>query len=330
MKRVGNLMQLITDMDNMREAFLLVMRGKSGKYEAERFRESLDINLAAIAGRLAAVDYDFGGYRSFIVHEPKARVINAAPFATRVALQAMMRVCHRVFDDYQIFDSYASRIGKGTYKALDRARHFVARYQWFAKLDVRKFFDNIDHEVMMGQLCRLFKDKVLLSNFRNLLDSYEVLPSKGLPIGNLSSQYFANHYMAAADRFAKEQLRVPAMVRYMDDVVMFSDDKSVLLDYVKAYSGFLNTTLRLSLHEPVINRTLHGLPFLGYVVHDVGLRLNQNSRRRFRRRFVQMAEMMDAGILNEEDCLRSATAMLAFVEKAESLALRKKIMGMLS
>jgi hypothetical protein len=264
-----------------------------------------------------------------MVYEPKLRVINAAPFAVRVAIQAMMRVCHNVFDDYQIFDSYASRVGKGTYKALERARRYTRRYQWFVKMDVKSFFATIDHDVMMRMLCRLFKDNVLLENFRNIIDSYSDEPQKGLPIGNLSSQYFANHYLAVADRFAKN-MGVKAMVRYMDDVLFFGDDKSFLMGQMNSYMSFVKTELHLNLHDPIINRTCHGVPFLGYIVYDDKMRLNANSRRRFRRRMKNMCEGVDDALLADNVYESNFVAMLSYVNKADTLGFRKRIFGMLS
>lgn len=329
MKRVGNLMPLITAPDNLRESFLLAARGKSSKEEVRRFRENLDENLQRIAEELNAATYDFSRYRQFMVYEPKPRVINAAPFVTRVALQAMMRVCHNVFDDYQIFDSYASRVGKGTYKALERGRQYARRHRWFAKLDVKSYFASIDHYVMKRMLCRLFKDNILLENFQNIIDSYSVEPYKGLPIGNLSSQYFANHYLSVADRYAKSS-GVKAMVRYMDDVLFFGDDKSLLINQINSYARFVSNKLLLKLHVPVINKTHHGVPFLGYVIYGDKMRLNANSRRRFRRRMSMLCEDIDVNSWPDDMYNANFAAMLSFIQKADSLGFRKKIFGMLS
>ena len=207
---------------NLHEAFLRDARGKAGKRAVIDFRNGLDENLMEMRRQLMEGSFCFGKYHFFTICDPKQRTICAASFSERVAFHAMMRICHPVFDDYQIFDSYASRIGKGTYKALERTQQFASRYQWFAKLDICKYFDSIDHQVLLQQLCRLFKDAQLLIYFRNLLDSYETLSGKGLPIGNLTSQYFANHYLAVADHYVKEQLGVPAMGRYMDDVLLLT------------------------------------------------------------------------------------------------------------
>lgn len=329
MKRVGRLMPLVTSPDNLREAFLLAARGKSQKGEVKAFRENLDGNLLVIANELNNATYDFSRYRQFKVYEPKMRIISAAPFSTRVVLQAMMRVCHNVFDDYQIYDSYASRIGKGTYKAIERARKFAAKYDWFVKLDVRSFFSSIDHNVMMNMLCRLFKDKILLANFQNIIDSYSDECRKGLPIGNLSSQYFANHYLSVADRYA-QSVGVKAMVRYMDDILFFGNDKNMLISQMNQFAAFVNENLLLDLHTPILNKTCHGIPFLGYVVYPNKLRLNANSRRRFRRKMNILYERIDEMALADDVFQANIVAMFSFIKKADSLGFRNNIFRILS
>lgn len=159
MKRVGNLMGAICHIDNLNEAFLRAVRGKAGKQEVRRFREQLTGNLQTMVEELSDGSFCFGDYHFFSIYDPKPRTICAASFRERVAFHAMMRICHPVFDDYQIYDSYASRLGKGTYKALERAVEYSRQYRWFLKLDVCKYFDSIDHDVMYHQLCCLFKDR---------------------------------------------------------------------------------------------------------------------------------------------------------------------------
>ena len=255
-KRVGGLMPRIASLDNLHEAFLRAARGKQGKMAVAGFRSQLDQNLLAMQQQLLDGTFRFGRYHFFVVHDPKRRVICAASFPERVAFHAMMRICHPVLDSYQVFDSYASRLGKGTYKALERAQQFARRYEWFAKIDVCKYFDSISHDVLLAQLARLFKDPQLLIYFRDLLDTYQASEGRGLPIGNLTSQYFANHYLAVADHYLKEQLRVPAMVRYMDDVLLLADDHRELMGWVEDYSGLLHHHLLLDVHPPVVNPPL--------------------------------------------------------------------------
>ena len=323
-KRVGRLMPRIVSLENLHEAFLRAAKGKSGKSAVKEFRSRLDENLIEMSRQLADGSFRFGRYHFFTVYDPKRRTICAASFPERVAFHAMMRICHPVFDNYQIYDSYASRIGKGTYKALERAQQFAGRYQWFAKLDICKYFDSIDHEMMLRQLSRLFKDPQLLIFFRNLLDSYETAPGKGLPIGNLTSQYFANHYLAVADHYMKEQVKAPAMVRYMDDVLIFCNDK--LLDCVAAFRSYVERELRLDIHEPVVNRTHFGIPFLGYVVYGKRLRLNHRSRVRFCLKMDQLTEQLQHGNISEQTYVMRASCLHAFVDKAESAAFRHKFL----
>ena len=269
--------------------------------------------------------FSFGNYDHFVVYEPKRREIYAASFPERVAFHAMMRICHPVFDDYQIYDSYASRVGKGTYAALDRVVFFARRYRWFAKLDVVKYFESLDHDVLKRQLRSQFKDAVLLRYFDLLIDDYHAPQTgQGVPIGNLTSQYFANHYLSPADHHAKQELRVPGLVRYMDDVLLFNDDKAVLKQTVNGYREYVNDELRLSHHPVVLNECHRGIPFLGYVVRGSGLRLNLRSKRRFTAKMRTLAVLFENGWFDQEEYAMRAGCLLAFVDKADSVGFRKK------
>ncbi len=191
---------------------------------------------------------------------------------------ALMNVCHPYFERQQIHDSYASRLGKGTYSALERAAAFNCRYAFFLKLDARKYFDSLDHGVVRGQLCRLFKDPHLLRIFDRILGSYAVQPGRGVPIGNLTSQYFANHYLAPADHYAREVLCVPAYVRYMDDMVLWHNDKAALLEAGRRFQEYTRERLKLELKPFCLNKNTAGLPFLGYLLYPDTTRLAHRSR----------------------------------------------------
>lgn len=229
MKRENHLIARIADPDNLRLAFWKARKGKEGKIEVLCFRKSLDKNLLLLRDELLSGNIDVGNYNYFTIHDPKERLICAATFRERVLHHAIMNVCHANFEKYQIFDSYASRMGKGTFAALERAKGFQQKYKWFLKLDVRKYFDSIDHEKLKIMLVNMFKDKALLNVFNHIIDSYKTATGKGLPIGNLTSQYFANHYLAFADHYLKEKLQATAYIRYMDDMVIWANNKDFLL-----------------------------------------------------------------------------------------------------
>ena len=318
-------MSRIAELENLHEAFLRAAKGKSGKRAVSKFREDLDSNLASMGSQLLDGTFRFGNYHFFTVFDPKQRTICAASFPERVAFHAMMRICHPVFDAYQTNDSFASRKGRGQYAALERTQQLTRRYRWFAKLDVCKYFDSIDHQILLTHLSRLFKDRQLLLYFRNLIDGYEVSSGRGLPIGNLTSQYFANHYLSIADHYAKQQLGVEAMVRYMDDIIFFANDKVKLMYQVYGYAVFAKEKLHLELHLPVVNRTSKGLPFLGYVVMPHYLRLNGRSLRRFRYKLGWLQYELATEAIDDAVYVRHATSLLSFVEKAAVKSLKQKM-----
>ena len=318
-------MERIVHPDNLREAFLRAVRGKACHQETQRFRLHIDDELARIADELLSGCYCFGSYRMFTVFDPKRRTICAAPFRDRVTMHAMMRVCHPVFEAYQVNDSYASRVGRGQYKALDRVRQLMPADGWFAKLDVQGFFGSIDHEVMSKQLHALFKDPLLLDYFDRLIRGYAVSDGRGLPIGNLTSQYFANHYLAVADHYLKEQLHARYAVRYMDDTLLLDTDRSRLGSLIRDYTSFVEEHLLLRLHPPVINRCRMGIPFLGYVLFPGRVHLSLRSRRRSRHRLAMISEAFIDNRLTEHDYHQRLTALYAFTAYADASPFRKAV-----
>ena len=309
-------MPRICHFDNLQQAFLRAVRGKALRPEVIEWRRDVDERLLQMGRELMDGTFEFGRYRFFTIRDPKPRVICAASFDERVAFHAMMRICHPVFDGYQVDGSHASRVGRGVDGALAQLRRHARRYRWFAKLDMRKYFDSISHEVLLGQLVRLFKDKVLLGHFRRLVATYGASAGCGLPIGNLTSQYFANHYLAVADHYAKEQMRVPALLRYMDDVLLFDDDKTRMLDLVMRYVGYVGRELRLDVHEPVVNATRCGVPYIGYVVDGREVRLNGRSRRRYRSKMRRLNEAYTVGEIDDLEASTRAVCLGAFVDRA--------------
>ena len=324
-KRVGFLMPRIASYENLREAFLRAVKGKSTKKEVVLFRDRLDENLHLIKQLLLSNSYEFNNYRFFTICDPKQRVICAASFQDRVVFHAVMRICHPVFDNFQIADSYACRVGKGTYRALEKAQLYCKKFEWFAKLDVCKYFDSIDHVILQRQLCRLFKDPGLLSLFARIIGSYSVNHHRGLPIGNLTRQYFANHYLSIADHYVKEQMHIKAMVRYMDDILLFSSSKEKLMADVKELILFIKKQLKLDLHEPIINRTAFGVPFLGYVVKMDCLRLHQRSRNRFVKKMSNLSRLLEEGCIDDREYAERATCLMSFIDKADVNDFKYKI-----
>jgi len=326
MKRQGNLLSLVADPDNLRLAFWKARKAKEAKIEVAEFRKSLDRNLISLRDELLSGTLKVGNYHYFTIYDPKERLICAASFRERVLHHALMNVCHVNFEKYQIFDSYASRLGKGTYAALQRAFEYHKKFKWFLKLDVRKYFDSIDHNILKQLLAKRFKDDGLLKVFCKIIDSYKTKDRKGLPIGNLTSQYFANHYLGFADHFIKEQLQASAYVRYMDDMVIWSDDKTKLLEIGNKFQSFIEFELALTLKPFCLNYSEKGLTFLGYTLYPNKVQLNSESRNRFVSKMKSYNFKLTSNVWDQKEYQNHVIPLIAFTNHANSLGLRQKMM----
>jgi len=325
MKRQGHLISKIADLENLQLAYYKAKKGKAGNPEVFEYGKQLYENLADLQRQILTAEPIVGNYRYFTIYDPKKRLICEAPFGQRVLHHALMNICHPFFEKVQIFDSYASRVGKGTYAALDRARQLNRRYLWFLKLDFRKYFDSLDHDILKRQLKRMFKDNRLLDIFEQIIDSYFVTPHRGVPIGNLTSQYFANHYLAQLDHYVKEVLKIKAYVRYMDDLVLWHNNKKVLLDAGLRLKRYSERELKLTLKPFCLNRNSHGLPFLGYLVYPDKIRLAHRSRSRFIKKMTIYNQNLESELWTQKEYQNHIMPLIAFTEHADAKELRKKI-----
>lgn len=331
MKRVGQLYEQIAEPENLRLAFLKSVRGKRSKSEVVSYTTHLSENLNLLREQLLARQVDAGHYHFFKVFEPKERSICAAAFPERVLHHAIMNVCEPVLERYAIFDSYACRTGKGMHAAVTRAQAFARRYEWHLKLDIRKYFDSIDHAVLMQLLERRFKDRDLLALCGNIVGTYATAPGKGLPIGNLLSQHLANFYLGHLDHWIKENLRVKGYVRYMDDFILWGDGKAALTEHLAAIRRFLAEELKLELKSNTqLNRSSRGVPFLGYRIFPHRLSLGPHARRRFARKLRGFEQEWLDGNWSESELARHMEALLSYVRFADTLELRRDIVRRIS
>ena len=332
MKREGYLIERVADLDNLLLAFHKAHKGKLCKNEVRSFRADLQANLMRMRDDLLQGVIDVGNYHTFTIFDPKQRLICAAAFSERVLHHALMQVCHPVFERHLICHTYATRLGKGTYAALDYAHHCSSRFRYVAKLDVRKYFDSIDHQVLKKQLARLFKDGRLLHVLHRIIDTYEAgielderSSGRGLPIGNLTSQYFANLYLSGLDHHSTEQLHAAAYVRYMDDILVFGNYRSVLVQQVEAIRSYAAERLHLELKPPLLVSTSQGVSFLGYRLQGYRIGLNSRSRNRLRHKSGVYAGLLDAGCWTGTEYRDHITPLYAFAEHAYSKKTRQRI-----
>lgn len=330
MKRANNLLFAIAEPENLRLAFWKARKGKDYAKQVQAYRESLDSNLEALRMQILSEQIVVGDYHYFKVFDPKERQICASAFSEQVLHHALMNICHDFFERAQIFDSYASRPGKGVHSAVQRAHSFARADNWFLKLDVRKFFESIHHDTLEIQLGRLFKEAGLLRIFGKVIHSYAAQPGRGLPIGNLTSQYFANHYLSGLDHFVKEQLRCKSYVRYMDDMVLWHSDKQYLKDAWRAIEDFVNNRLYVELKPRLLNASQRGLPFCGYLVFPHHIQLSQRSKKRYIKKIRILDKKHRTGEWDEAKCNRHLQPLIAFTRHADASGFRKAVMRQLS
>lgn len=323
MKRVGNLKEKIINLDNLHLAFLKARRGKQFKQEVLRFSQNFDDNIQAIYQSLYNETFSFGKYHFFTIYDPKQRKICAAPFAERLVHHALMNVCHPYFDKQLIHTIYASRLEKGVYSAIQRATKAITQIEYSAKLDVRKYYDSIKHNVLKSKLRRMFKDVWLLQTFDKIIDSYQVTEGCGLPIGNLTSQYFANLYLSDLDHKAKEEWHAVEYIRYMDDILIFAHTKAELKKIIGNITSFAQNSLGLTLKPPIIREKKNGQSFLGYKLYPYYYRLSGRSKRRFRTKLLDYDRKLAKNIWTETQYVEHILPLLAFVQHAESWEFRK-------
>lgn len=307
MKRAGNLFDSVLDMENLRLAFWKASRGKRAREDQREYAANLDVELARLRAGLADGTYPVGEYRRFTVYEPKERIVCAAAFRERVLHHAFMNVLEPWIEKWLVFDTYACRKGKGQLAAVDRALGFARKYRYFLKCDIRKFFDSVPHAGIEAMLRRKIKDESVIWWLMRIVGTYETEPGRGVPIGNLTSQHLANLYLDPLDRF-----RGGGYVRYMDDFVYWADDKELLCRVRDAVGGFLVRELGLQLKEsPYINRTAHGMDFLGFRVRPDGLRAAREGLKRYKRKMRMCGMLFREGMLSENAYQDRITALTA-------------------
>jgi len=238
------------------------------------YKRRLEANLFELREELTSRRYRHGAYEPFTVYDPKQRRIHKACVRDRVVHQAFVNVLEPLFEPDFIHDSYSCRVGKGTHAAVRRLRTFLLsesrNHRWTAyalKCDVRKFFDSVDHAILLLLLERRVHDSRMMDLLERVIVSFSTKPGKGLPLGNLTSQLFANIYLHELDRFVKHVLREKQYLRYCDDFMIVDGSRERLLGLIPKLDSFLRDHLKLHLHPDKISvrSWSQGVDFLGYV-----------------------------------------------------------------
>ena len=328
MKRVGGLLSRIAGHENLLLAFWKAAKGRRDSAAVLRLASNLDHECAVLGEEIRNGSVEVGRFHAFVVHDPKRRVIHAAPFRERMLHHAIMNICGPHFERGTIHDSYACRLGKGNLKALLQALRFSRGGGHFLKLDIRRYFDSVAHDVLKSRVHRLFKDPGLLHLLDLIIDSYETTPGTGLPIGTLTSQVFANFHLDALDQHVKHGLRCRRYVRFMDDFVLWHESSDQLENWKKEISEYLCGHLNLELKPGTrLGPVSQGLAFLGFRVLPDGLLLGRRARRRFRARLVEYEDGFARGTMDMRELQRRVVALVAHTDLATCWAWRGRALG---
>jgi retron-type reverse transcriptase len=345
-KSYANLWARVTAFENLYGAFRRARKGKRGRPDVAAFEYDLERNLFDLQRELLAGTYRPAGYRNFVIREPTLRKISAAPFRDRVVHHALCAVVEPLFDRVFLPHSFANRAGRGTHRALERCRSLVRTHPYVLKADVSKFFPSVDHEILFGLLarrirCRPTRDliRLILDSGAGLLaDEYPITwfpgdtlftpleRARGLPIGNLTSQFWVNVYLHELDRFVVRGLGRDAYVRYVDDLLLLGDDKAALHDARRRIAGFL-ASLRLTLH-PRKTRVFPvsvGVPFLGFRHWPGRSRLTRDAVLRFRRRMRRYRRAFSEGGLTAERVTASVRSWIGHARWGQTYRLRQDL-----
>lgn len=225
MRRVGGLWPEVTKFENLLRATQRAAQGKRQQRHVARFLIERERLLLKLQRELLSQRYRPGPMTRFVIRDPKLRTISVAPFRDRVVHHAVIDVLDPILDRRMIHASFACRRGKGTHAARTYAQARVRRHRWFLKMDVERFFASIPHTLVMTTISRIIKDRLLLRLIGQIIEAGGEAPGRGLPIGSLTSQWFANLVLDALDRRAVERMKLPGYVRYMDDFVCFADER---------------------------------------------------------------------------------------------------------
>jgi RNA-directed DNA polymerase len=329
MKIYKNLYPLIISAENLFAAWEVFKSDKRNKPDVAEFEQKVEQHIFQLRRELRDKTYRHGPYYGFWVHDPKRRRIHKATVRDRVLHHAIFRIINPIFEPTFIPTSFSCRIGKGTHKGVESVRDMLRAESkngteacWVLKCDVRKFFDSVDHSVLLSIIKRRVKDADAFGLLKKIVESYSTANDKGIPIGNLTSQMFANIYMGEFDHFVKHSLHIKRYARYTDDFVVVSRDKAYLENLLSPMREFIGEKLKLQLHpqKVTIRKYRQGADFLGYVVLPYHKALRTRTKKRMFRKMADRAAAYHSGAITKaafEGALSSYLGVLSHADAHE-------------
>lgn len=275
----------IADRANLSSALHKAAKGKRQRSEIERFLQNADGNLNKMAGDIVSGKMPYGKYRTFQIFDPKKRLIHAACFEDRIFHHALINLAGPVLEKAMTSTTYACRPGMGVHRAAFAVQRNLRRFAWYGQIDIDGYFASIDHSLLLDVLLRRFKGAETSDQLQRILASYRSRPGKGLPIGSLTSQYFANYYLDGLDRLLSDLSEVRAQLRYMDDIVWWCESRNQVRHVLQTVKDYLQSERSLNIKENYrINKSLHGISYCGFQIQQGAIRLSARRKSRYRQR----------------------------------------------
>jgi RNA-directed DNA polymerase len=327
-KRIANLWPTLISEDNFLRAYYNARKGKSERPDVLVFDLNLEHELYCLRAELIAGTYQPGRYRQFTIYESKPRLISAAPFRDRVVHHALMNVLEQLLEKRFYYHSYACRKNKGVHKAVDQYQKWANNFPYVMKLDISRYFPSLVTAVLLQQLDRIIKVREVLELCEKILNSYpQSTGMLGLPIGNLTSQYWANLYLTGIDHWLAAQPACKGHLRYVDDLIIFGRNKEQLWKLKAELESKLQRELGLCLHpfKQTLQRTSERVDVLGYVISRDRRWLRNVNGYRYRRKLKKKLVLYRAGRLSKADVVQSFAAWVGHSRHAESKQLIKQL-----
>lgn len=331
-----NIFTEIISVQNLFSAWKEFKRGKMNKIEVQDFLFNLEDNIFDLHDKLSTKKYYPNKYEFFYVRDPKLRPIHKAKVKDRVVFQAVFRILYHIFDRLFIFDSYSCRFTKGTHAGVKRLKKFVekasqnySRNIFVLKCDVKQFFYSIDHKILLDLFKTRIKDQNTLDLIEKILNSFRISPDKGLPLGNVTSQLFANIYLNELDQFVKHILKEKYYIRYCDDFVIISHDFSHLENLIPKLDEFLKDRLQLILHprKIEIRKLKQGIDFLGYVTLSHFCVLRTKTKKRMFRKLKNERQKYVCDEIDEFAFKQSLQSYLGILKHSNSIQITEKLLN---
>jgi len=344
MKSHNDLFNNLCSLENLKIAFRKSKKGKTKKWYMKKFEKGLDNKLLQLKYELQTQSYSPKPLKRFIIRDPKTRVIHASAFRDRIVHHAICNIIEPIFEKIFIYDSYASRQGKGPLSAVKRFENFQRKISingkliknaknnnmiigYVLKADIKHYFPSVNHDILIKILKRKIRDRNVILLIRKILDTNSNYSGKGMPIGNMTSQFFANVYLNELDYFVKHKLKAKYYIRYVDDFVILDRNKENLIQIRNKIKKYLNKNLKIELHDDKshIHPLFKGINFLGFRIFYYYKLLSKKNIREIKNRMKRLRNMCFNDEIHFRQLDRSLQGWEAYAIWADTYRLRRRI-----